>query len=147
MLSHEPVSYTHLDVYKRQLRERGEELFESYVKRLKEFRERTQALHRIRVADIERRANIYDVDMSKIIISDIKGKIPGNELYERLRCEYGLSLIHIYALGWMCDHEVSVSIPSKSTQIEYLTLTAASARTWSIVTMILLPVLALARCV
>jgi len=48
------------------------------------------------------------------------------------------------ALGWMCDHEVSVSIPSKSTQIEYLTLTAASARTWSIVTMILLPVLALA---
>jgi len=74
------------------LRERGEELFESYVKRLKEFRERAQALHRIRVADIERRADIYDVDMSKIIISDIKGKIPGNELYERLRCEYGLWL-------------------------------------------------------
>lgn len=48
------------------------------------------------------------------------------------------------ALGWMCEHEVSVSIPSKSTQIEYLTLTAASSRTWSIVTMILLPVLALA---
>ena len=48
------------------------------------------------------------------------------------------------ALGWMCEHEVSVSIPSKSTQIEYLTMTAASARMWSIVTVFVLPILTLA---
>ena len=43
----------------------------------------------------------------------------------------------------MCDQEQSVSIPSKSTQISYLTVTAASARMWGMVTIGLLPVLCL----
>lgn len=74
------------------LQERGEELFESYAKRLKRFRDRAEGLQVIRVADIERSPDIYDVDLSKIIISDSRGKIQGNELYERLRCDYGLWL-------------------------------------------------------
>ena len=47
------------------------------------------------------------------------------------------------SVSWMCDQEQSVSIPSKSTQISYLTVTAASARMWGMVTIGLLPVLCL----
>lgn len=47
------------------------------------------------------------------------------------------------SVSWMCDQEQSVSIPSKSTQISYLTVTAASARMWGVVTIGLLPVLCL----
>lgn len=47
------------------------------------------------------------------------------------------------AVSWMCDQEQSVSIPSKSTQISYLTVTAASSRMWGVVTIGLLPVLCL----
>ena len=47
------------------------------------------------------------------------------------------------SVSLMCDQEQSVSIPSKSTQISYLTVTAASARMWGMVTIGLLPVLCL----
>ena len=47
------------------------------------------------------------------------------------------------SVSWMCDQEQSVSIPSKSTQISYLTVTVASARMWGMVTIGLLPVLCL----
>ena len=47
------------------------------------------------------------------------------------------------SVSWMCDQEQSVSSPSKSTQISYLTVTAASARMWGMVTIGLLPVLCL----
>lgn len=47
------------------------------------------------------------------------------------------------SVSWMCDQEQSVSIPSKSTQISYLTVTAASARMWGMVTIGLLPILCL----
>ena len=47
------------------------------------------------------------------------------------------------SVSWMCDQEQSVSIPSKSTQISYLTVTTASARMWGMVTIGLLPVLCL----
>ena len=47
------------------------------------------------------------------------------------------------SVSWMCDQEQSVSIPGKSTQISYLTVTAASARMWGMVTIGLLPVLCL----
>ena len=47
------------------------------------------------------------------------------------------------SVSWMCDQEQRVSIPSKSTQISYLTVTAASARMWGMVTIGLLPVLCL----
>ena len=49
----------------------------------------------------------------------------------------------VNSVSWMCDQEQSVSIPSKSTQISYLTVTAASARMWGMVTIGLLPVLCL----
>lgn len=44
------------------------------------------------------------------------------------------------AVTWMCDQEQSVSIPSKSTQISYLTVTAASGRMWGVVTIGALPI-------
>lgn len=44
-------------------------------------------------------------------------------------------------LSWMCDRETSVSIPSKSLQIEYLTLTSASAGFWSMFATAFLPIL------
>ena len=47
------------------------------------------------------------------------------------------------ALSWMCGQESSVSIPSKSMQVSYLTLTSASAGFWSMVATALLPVLCL----
>ena len=47
------------------------------------------------------------------------------------------------SVSWICDQEQSVSIRSKSTQISYLTVTAASARMWGMVTIGLLPVLCL----
>lgn len=46
-------------------------------------------------------------------------------------------------LSWMCDREISVSIPSKSMQIEYLTLTSASAGFWSMFATGVLPILCL----
>lgn len=46
-------------------------------------------------------------------------------------------------MSWMCDQEQSVSIASKSTQLSYLTVTAASGRIWGVVTVGVLPVLCL----
>ncbi|MEE0420128.1 MAG: GldG family protein [Lachnospiraceae bacterium] len=46
-------------------------------------------------------------------------------------------------LSWMCGQESSVSIPSKSMQVSYLTLTSASAGFWSMVSTALLPALCL----
>lgn len=40
----------------------------------------------------------------------------------------------------MSDHEVTVSIPSKSTEISYLTYTAASANMWSIIVIGIIPI-------
>lgn len=44
-------------------------------------------------------------------------------------------------LSWMCDRDTSVSIPSKSLQVEYLTLTSASAGFWSMFATAFLPIL------
>ena len=44
------------------------------------------------------------------------------------------------AVSWMCDREASVFIPSKSTQISYLTITSASGRIWGVITIGILPV-------
>lgn len=46
-------------------------------------------------------------------------------------------------VSWMCDQEQSVSIASKSTELSYLTVTAASGRMWGVVTVGMLPVLCL----
>ena len=43
-------------------------------------------------------------------------------------------------LTWMCEVEQSVSIPAKNTQLGYLTVTAASGRIWSVVTIGIIPV-------
>ena len=45
------------------------------------------------------------------------------------------------ALSWMCGRETSVSITSKSMQMEYLTLTSASAGFWSMFATAFLPAL------
>lgn len=43
------------------------------------------------------------------------------------------------SLSWMCGHSSSVSIASKSMELSYLTLTAASANMWSILTIAVIP--------
>ena len=45
------------------------------------------------------------------------------------------------ALSWMCGQNSSISIPSKSMQLSYLTLTSANVNLWSIITIAVLPVL------
>ena len=45
------------------------------------------------------------------------------------------------ALSWMCGQSSSISIPSKSMQLSYLTLTSANVNLWSIITIAVLPVL------
>ncbi|MDO5425848.1 MAG: GldG family protein [Eubacteriales bacterium] len=47
-------------------------------------------------------------------------------------------------LSWMCNMESTVSIPSKSLSLDYLTVTAASARMWSMLTTVILPVICVA---
>ncbi len=42
-------------------------------------------------------------------------------------------------LSWACDEESSVSVPSKSLEYEYLTMTSASANFWGIVSIVLIP--------
>lgn len=48
------------------------------------------------------------------------------------------------ALSWMCGMETAVSIPSKSLSMSYLTVTAATARMYSTLTVIVLPVICIA---
>lgn len=43
------------------------------------------------------------------------------------------------SLAWMCGQTSNVSIPSKSMELSYLTLTAASANLWSILTIAVIP--------
>lgn len=43
------------------------------------------------------------------------------------------------ALSWMCGHSSSISIPSKSMELSYLTVTSANANLWSIATIAILP--------
>lgn len=43
------------------------------------------------------------------------------------------------SLSWMCGHSSSVSIAAKSMELSYLTLTAASANMWSILTIAVIP--------
>ncbi len=47
-------------------------------------------------------------------------------------------------LSWACDQEASVSVPTKSVGYGYLTLTAASSNFWAVVTIVIIPGLALA---
>jgi ABC-2 type transport system permease protein len=46
-------------------------------------------------------------------------------------------------VSWMSGQIQSVSIPSKSTQLSYLTVTAASSRMWSVISIGLIPVICL----
>ncbi|MCC8137804.1 MAG: GldG family protein [Clostridiales bacterium] len=47
--------------------------------------------------------------------------------------------LFVNTLSWACDQESSVSVPSKSVSVEYLTLTSASISFWSIVTIAIIP--------
>ncbi|MCD7819300.1 MAG: GldG family protein [Lachnospiraceae bacterium] len=47
--------------------------------------------------------------------------------------------LFVNTLSWACNQESSVSVPSKSTTVEYLTLTSASSSFWSIVTIAIIP--------
>ncbi|MCD8014566.1 MAG: Gldg family protein [Lachnospiraceae bacterium] len=47
--------------------------------------------------------------------------------------------LFVNTLSWACDQESSVSVPSKSVSVEYLTLTSASSSFWSIVTIAIIP--------
>ncbi len=47
--------------------------------------------------------------------------------------------LFINTLSWACDQDSSVSVPSKSVTVDYLTLTAASSNFWSIVTIAIIP--------
>lgn len=44
-------------------------------------------------------------------------------------------------LSWICDRETSISIPAKSLEMQYLSMTASSAGFWSTFTTAVLPVL------
>ncbi|MCD8398350.1 MAG: GldG family protein [Lachnospiraceae bacterium] len=46
-------------------------------------------------------------------------------------------------VSWACNQESSVSVPSKSTVVDYLTLTSASVSFWGALTTIILPVIIL----
>ncbi|MCC8066770.1 MAG: Gldg family protein [Clostridiales bacterium] len=47
--------------------------------------------------------------------------------------------LFVNTLSWACNQESSVSVPSKSTTLDYLTLTSASSSFWSIVTIAIIP--------
>ncbi len=47
--------------------------------------------------------------------------------------------LFVNTLSWACGREASVSVPSKSLSMDYLTVTAASANFWSIVTIVMIP--------
>ncbi len=47
--------------------------------------------------------------------------------------------LFVNTLSWACDQESSVSVPSKSVSVEYLTLTSASISFWSIVAIAIIP--------
>ncbi|MCD8103636.1 MAG: GldG family protein [Lachnospiraceae bacterium] len=49
----------------------------------------------------------------------------------------------VNTVSWACNQESSVSVPSKSTVVDYLTLTTASVNFWGLVTTIILPLLIL----
>ncbi len=52
--------------------------------------------------------------------------------------------LFVNTLSWACGREASVSVPSKSLSMDYLTITAASANFWSIVTIVIIPAAMLA---
>ncbi|MCC8051489.1 MAG: GldG family protein [Clostridiales bacterium] len=47
--------------------------------------------------------------------------------------------LFVNTLSWACDQESSVSVPSKSVSVEYLTLTSASISFWSIIAIAIIP--------
>ncbi|MCC8044277.1 MAG: Gldg family protein [Clostridiales bacterium] len=49
----------------------------------------------------------------------------------------------VNTVSWACNQESSVSVPSKSTVVDYLTLTTASVNFWALVTTVILPLLIL----
>ncbi|MCD8346795.1 MAG: Gldg family protein [Lachnospiraceae bacterium] len=49
----------------------------------------------------------------------------------------------VNTVSWACNQENSVSVPSKSTVVDYLTLSSASVSFWGMVTTILLPAIIL----
>ncbi len=51
----------------------------------------------------------------------------------------GNQKLFINTLSWMCGHEMSISIPSKSMTVSYLNVTAASSNFWSIVVIGVIP--------
>ena len=51
----------------------------------------------------------------------------------------GNQKLFINTLSWMCGHEMSISIPSKSMTVSYLNITAANSNFWSIMVIGVIP--------
>ena len=77
-----PVSYTHLDVYKRQIEQDGQRMFAEYTENLERARKRLRKGSCIRLVEPGDPAmNVFDADRSKIILSTVHSTMNGCLLY------------------------------------------------------------------
>lgn len=78
----------------RLLREEGKERFEKYAANLHAFYQKTEGLFRLHVMRKEdfSEQEIYDLDISKIVISAKQTKMSGRDLEKKLREEYHLQM-------------------------------------------------------
>jgi len=56
----------------------------------------------------------------------------------------GNSRLFLNTLSWMCGHTTTVSIPVKSLEVDYLTMTAAGSNFWSVIVIGIVPAVILA---
>lgn len=81
-----------MDACIRLLEEKAEEVFDPYVKQLKEFERQAGDLQYVRQFCPPVGKNVFARDPSKLILTAVDGSMSGNELYQKLRIEYGLQL-------------------------------------------------------
>ena len=74
------------------LEERGKELFDQYIKRLKDFRSKARSLKHLTVLDREMLSDegSDDLDIGKIVIKDMTGCFSGPRLYDMLLEDYSI---------------------------------------------------------
>lgn len=73
---------------------RGEELFSTYYERLSSFYRSAEGLKKLHVmqkTDFSRR-EIFDLDLSKIVISTRNTNLTGEDVYQKLRLDYRLQM-------------------------------------------------------
>lgn len=106
------VLMSSVDYCIRVLEEKGPALFENYTKHLLDFRRQMKVLKHLWIVEYDRENpyDIYDLDLSKIIISTINCNLSGKELANILRQKYHLEMEmeaeqYCLALGSVGDTE------------------------------------------